>query len=195
MKHHDVGFVTHKHQSRDMSHATGFYNVGIIYFSDKPESKSCLELWKNCVVDNSNEWYDTHGTCGDQKYLELFDKVFPKVDIYLLDRSIGHTAPWNLSLSKITKKSQLEYDLLWSCGNVFSYMKELEQKLIFHHFSHFRLTSEENSDFNYGTGYKVDWDNEWGPEAWHGGIVRDMYKDYADHMYDVIERYGIEYVL
>lgn len=199
MKGYDIGLITHKHQNRDDNHQTGFYNVGIVYFSNSDDGKKCLELWKNCVVDPHNKWAKTHGTCWDQKYLELFETIIDKKKICEIDKFIGNTAPWNFSLSKITEDKDRgnEKELEWGCKNVFSYINKLKQKLIFHHFSHFRLVRKEDikDDLNYGKDYKVDWNNEWGPESWYNGIIKEMYEEYTTHMYGVLERYDLEYEL
>ena len=71
----------------------GKYNVGLVYFKNDKSGYECLEFWKNCLLDENNKYAKEYGTCGDQKYLELFSSLFDRV--FRLDNLIGHLAPWS----------------------------------------------------------------------------------------------------
>jgi len=87
---HSVGIVEHRCA---YSAPNGRYNVGIVYFKNDIDGYKCLTWWKNCLLFPDNQYRPMYGMCGDQKYLELFEKLFENVVI--LDEFIGHLAPWN----------------------------------------------------------------------------------------------------
>ena len=84
----------------------------------------CAFSWKNWLLTVGHEYYESHSTCGDQKYLELFPILFDNVIV--LDKFIGHLAPWNF-LSHEYKKNKI----IWN---------GIEQDLLYCHFSNFKLT-------------------------------------------------------
>jgi len=111
---HDIGLITHKHVPLDYMQSVGYYNVGVVYFNNSKESMKCLKFWRDCVADKDNPYAETFGTCGDQKYLELFSFMSEGVKIKTLDHEIGHAAPWNFSLSAIENNA-----LTWDMGPAF----------------------------------------------------------------------------
>ena len=109
----------------------GRFNVGIIYFKNDEQGLSCCEFWKECLLNPENEYYSEYGVCGDQKYLELFDKLYEGV--FVFDDYIGHLAPWSLPYHKFIGTKGM-----WN-GRL--------QDIIFFHFSNF--------DYDFGKGTYV----------------------------------------
>ena len=179
----DVGLVTHKHVPLDYMQSVGYYNVGVVYFSGSDESKKCLRFWRDCVVDKNNPYAEKFGTCGDQKYLELFPFICDDVKINILDHTIGHAAPWNFSLSAIQNKK-----LTWDMGPAFfdchvTGEHETTQDLIFVHFSHF------SPDYDNDT-YKIDFEGEWGNVLPQPG-VEEIYDEYFNLCKNTKRKYNI----
>lgn len=114
-----VGIVEHR---CPYNPDNGKYNVGIVYFKNDLDGYKCSTWWKNCLLLTNHEFYLSHGTCGDQKYLELFPKLFKNVKV--LDPFIGHLAPWNF-LHHSYEKNKIVWD-----GN--------KQDLLYCHFSNFK---------------------------------------------------------
>ena len=183
LSNYSVGLGTHKHNNREA--AVGFYNVGVVYFKNDEGGRKCLEFWKNCAIDPSNKWFKTHGQCGDQKYLELFEKTIDKKDICIIDKYVGHTAPWNMSLS-ILYTVENKIWVKWETFNVFPEINYLEQPLLFHHFAHFRILPN---------GYKVDWGGEWTSQKWFDGMRKHIHNMYYEKMIESMKKYNLEYKL
>jgi len=87
-----VGIVRHR---INYNPAVGEYNVGIVYFKNDLTGYQCAEWWKDCLLTTDHEYYKTHGICGDQKYLELFEPIFGHDKVCVIDKKVGHLAPWN----------------------------------------------------------------------------------------------------
>ena len=51
-----VGLITHKHISPSEWSSVGFYNVGIIYFSNTDDGVLCLKKWKDCVIGKDQSY-------------------------------------------------------------------------------------------------------------------------------------------
>ena len=148
---HSIGLITHKHQSFESNSLSGYYNVGIVYFRNDEVGIKCSDWWKRVVIDIDNEYSLTHGTCGDQKYLELFGVLFGQEKIKIIDEDIGHGAPWNFPQSEIDIENQ---KITWDSQFVMKQGK-VTQDLVFNHFSHFNPNYEEG-------WYTVDRHGEWG---------------------------------
>lgn len=122
-----VGIVEHR---CPYSPANGKYNVGIVYFKNNFDGYKCLTWWKNCLLFPDNEYYKTHGMCGDQKYLELFEDLFDGVEV--LDKYFAHLAPWNYAYHG--------YD-----GNGGAVWEGQYQKIMYCHFSNFKPNYKDNT--------------------------------------------------
>ncbi len=120
-----VGIVEHR---CPYGPANGKYNVGIVYFKNNIDGYKCLTWWKNCLLFQDNEFYKTHGMCGDQKYLELFEELFEGVVV--LDKYIGHLAPWNYAYHNYEDKK-----IVW---------QGKKQDLMYCHFSNFKPRYDDN---------------------------------------------------
>lgn len=121
-----VGIVEHRCITSPLN---GKYNVGIVYFKNDFDGYKCLTWWKNCLLFTDHEFYISHGTCGDQKYLELFPELFNNVAV--LDKFIGHLAPWNFSNHEFKNNK-----IIWN---------KTEQDLLYCHFSNFKPDFKNNS--------------------------------------------------
>ena len=188
----DIGLITHKHVPLDYMQSVGYYNVGIMYFGPSEKSKTCLGFWRNCVADKNNPYADQFGTCGDQKYLELFEFVVEDVKINVLDHKIGHVAPWNFSLSGI-KNNKLTWDMgpaFFNCHVTGEH--EITQDLMFCHFSHFSPDYDNDS-------YEIDFNFEDTPKgrrpAWGNVLpqpgVKELYDNYFELCKKTRKKYGI----
>lgn len=114
-----IGIHTHRFGPNRKKLDVGWYNVGVTVFRNDRVGRLVSELWKHWLIDTSNPYYNEYGTCGDQKYLELFVEMFPKqVCVFDQEGPISHLAPW-------------------CC--------ELEDKpIVFFHFSHFQYDLNKN---------------------------------------------------
>lgn len=170
-----IGLVTHKHQPLERNAPTGYYNVGIIYFRGEGDGKLCVDFWKDATIRKDHQWYRTHGTCGDQKYLELFPQMFRSVKLF--DMDIGHGAPWNFSRSEIE-----DGRITWNSEFVLR-QGMVTQPLHFNHFSHFTPNFVEDT-------YKVDKDGEWGNILPNKG-VKWAYDDYFNRVKETKRGYNV----
>jgi hypothetical protein len=114
-----IGIVEHR---CSYNPDNGKYNVGIVYFKNDLDGYKCSSWWKNCLLFTNHQYYETHGKCGDQKYLELFPQLFNNVKV--LDDNIGHLAPWNFLHHQYS-----ENQIVWN-GK--------KQNLLYCHFSNFK---------------------------------------------------------
>jgi hypothetical protein len=150
-----IGIMLHRHN--EVGCYVGAYNVGLIYFKNDDIGKNCLKWWRDVTIDPSNEWAKEYGTCGDQKYLELFGKLFGDENVCVIDEHIGHGAPWNLGLYTYLD-SLLGGEILWKtidhkgktvdCGLD---KTDRRQKIYFIHFSQF-TPDYPNTRYRYDRG-------------------------------------------
>ena len=90
-----VGIHSHKFNSAyNDNYRTGWFNVGIVIFKNNLFGQLISTFWKNLLLDSNNSYYEKYGTCGDQKYLELFPKIW-SLQTCIFDNDIEHLAPWN----------------------------------------------------------------------------------------------------
>ena len=123
---HSIGIVEHR---TPYSPVNGRYNVGIVYFKNDFDGYKVLTWWKNCLMIPDNEYAQSHGSCGDQKYLEVFEQLSDQVKI--IDENIGHLAPWNFNYHKYSNGK-----IVWN---------DLHQSLLYCHFSNFKPLYEKNT--------------------------------------------------
>ncbi len=149
-----IGIITHRFLE-ERARKTGNYNVGVIYFRGDEPGRTCLKWWRDVVIDDNNDWFCTHGTCGDQKYLELFEVMWDGM-VAVIDDHVGHAAPWNCHVQECDGKT------IWWRG--------IEQPLVFYHFSHFSYDDK---------GYRTNRHGEWTPEVdqeWARKLYDEYYK-------------------
>ena len=123
-----IGLVRHR---IPYSPAVGEYNVGIVYFRKDLKGYACSDFWKNCLLDINNKYYKTHGMCGDQKYLELFSPLFGEQCVSIIDKKVGHLAPWNLVHHQWTDSK-----IIW---------EGIPQDVMYCHFSDFKPNFDNNT--------------------------------------------------
>lgn len=145
-----IGIVEHRFKRYDPNRNVGHYNVGIVYFANDEPGTECLNRWANLVLNDENEYYHQYGTCGDQKYLELFPIWYPD-DWEVID--VGHAAPWN------TTTQNLNDGIITFRGTA--------QPLTYFHFSHFSIRDG---------GYVTQRNGEWFPERTEW--AKELYDQY-----------------
>lgn len=157
-----VGIHLHKHVP--IGHHVGGYNVGVVFFKKNDIGEKVLEWWKNCVIDSSHQWYSEYGRVGDQAYLEYFEILVGKENIFILDDEIGHAAPWNFKLLKHLGNRKITWD-------------KKDQSIFFVHFSQFSPNFEENN-------YCIDREGGsiWGNQQLENPLVKEFYDDYFDRL-------------
>ena len=139
-----VGIILHRHNQ--VGDYVGGYNVGIIYFKNDDVGYNCLKWWRDCVMNPANEWFSEYGNCGDQKYLEAFEPLFGKENIYIMDDTVGHGAPWNLGLYEYMDEN-VGGEILWTPAAALPFKTPRIQTMLFIHFSQF------TPDFQNGVWY------------------------------------------
>jgi hypothetical protein len=153
-----VGIIRHR---IDYIESAGEYNVGIVYFKNDFVGKKCSAWWKNVLLNPSNPYAKKYGVCGDQKYLELFIPLFGNNNVCVIDESIGHLAPWN-----VTFHGYKDLKLIWN---------NKEQDLYFFHFAHFVPNFSDNS---YKTSYRNEW--VWGHPEKINSYTKKLYDEYFE---------------
>ena len=132
-------------------------------------------------MNPNNQFSEVFGSCGDQKYLELFEDFFDKDEIKVLDKEIGHGAPWSfvlfdfISLTRVVWKDPMHLVLEED---------SIEQDIVFNHFSHFTPNYDSDS-------YSVDRGGEWGPRLRQHPGVKEVYDDYFEKLKETRERYNL----
>ena len=149
-----VGIVRHRIPYNSM---VGEFNVGVVYFRKNLIGYQCAEFWKNCLFNINNPHYQTHGMCGDQKYLELFSPMFGKQNIRIIDEKVGHLAPWNFLYH-----GYKDGKILWQSA---------EQDLTYCHFSNFKPDFVNDS-------YEMAPRHDLIPEIKSNEFIKSIYQKY-----------------
>lgn len=159
---HSIGIHSHRYASAysPLTNPAGEFNVGVVAIRNNETGRSCAEWWKNCLLNPTHRYYEIYGTCGDQKYLDLFQPLFG--DVCVFDRpapgrpGIGYLAPWCVDNVTYYDNRNIVY-------------QGTEQKMVFCHFSHFNydLRTEQYRDSNNG---------EWRPTQFRP--VKQYYDEY-----------------
>ena len=121
-----IGIHTHKFTPPFKDTHTGWYNVGVMVFENNAIGLEVSGKWKQWLLSTTHEYFAKYGTCGDQKYLDLFPELW-KDDVCIFDiENCDHMAPW--CCSPIVKSP------------------------MFFHFSHFNIDIEKGTwkDSNNG---------------------------------------------
>lgn len=154
-----IGIISHRGPNGDV----GEFNVGIVVFRNSEAGRECSKLWKDWLIDENNPYYVEYGTCGDQKYLELFPKLFFSETV-VLDKTFHHFAPWNAD--------KIDYKL----------------PLVFAHYSHFNMTlNKSEGNYTWASHYKSEWQPENQSER-----IRICYREYAEISFLIIKKYGLD---
>jgi hypothetical protein len=153
-----IGIIRHRHNTS--SSGDGEFNVGIIYFKNNEDGSGCLRWWNDCIIEESRPEL---ATCGDQKYLEEFQSMYPK-SLCILDKTFAHGAPWNFRL--------YVYDNYPSKGTVI--WGDREQPLVFNHFSRFSMGEQ---GINPTSGQYMD--HTLNSQVFSIPVVAHFYLEYA----------------
>ena len=183
VKEKSIGLITHKHIALDKTTRNpGYYNVGVAYFKNDSIGKSCLKFWRDCCIYPNNQFSNIFGSCGDQKYLELFDEFFNPENIEILCHKIGNGAPWNFTMFEFLNPTRV----IWNdpLHYVLKDSNSLEQDIVFNHFSHFTPNYNEDS-------FSIDREGEWGLGVRSHPGVEDTYVDYMKHMIETKKKYKL----
>lgn len=158
-----IGIHSHRGESKYdvVTNPVGEFNVGVVVFRNDEIGRQAAAWWKNCLLNTDNKYYKVYGTCGDQKYLDLFIPLFKSVCVF--DRkTCGYLAPWCFdNVTHLEDEKSIIY-------------KGIKQKVIFYHFSHFTY------DLSLGI-----WNDSYNGE-WHPGkniFVKKYYQDYLQSLY------------
>lgn len=163
---HSVMLIPHRIHGKDArarEERSGKYNVGMLVFRNDEDGRACLEWWRQ----KCNEWcYDKVEPTryGDQKYLDYFEEKFKNVCI--LPGNGAGLSRWNIG----AYKGKVRRDE----GAVYLG----EEKLVFFHFSQFRLYYPPSSWL------------PWGPPSLYTvpGVERELiYGPYSEALYRAVE--------
>lgn len=166
-----IGIVPHRFDHNRES-LVGRYNVGIVYFRNDEPGKKCLDFWVDCVTNLNNKYRQKYGTCGDQKYLELFPVKFAD-NLCIIQNKVSYGAPWSFFI--------YDYGKFNSDNRVVKY-KGKDYPFVFSHFSQFTC------DYMKGTYDLKGYDKESFlkiPE------VKKLYGEYYEWNKQVYERYNL----
>lgn len=142
MQNKSIGIHSHRFESRYdvIDNPVGEFNVGVVVFKNNSIGKEAAAWWKDCMINVPNRYYSIYGTCGDQKYLDLFQPLFN--DVCVFDRlDCGYLAPWCYDNVQFLHDGNIAY-------------KGMAQPVVFYHFSHFVYDIAKN---HWSDSYKGEW--------------------------------------
>lgn len=147
-----IGIHSHRYSSKynPLDNPAGEFNVGVVVIKNDDTGRACAEWWKDCLLKPTHRYYHVYGTCGDQKYLDLFEPLFGDVCVFdqptrnlKPETAVGYLAPWCVDNVSYHQEGQIKYN-----GTM--------QPVVFVHFSHFNYDLTNNS-------WKDSKDGEWNP--------------------------------
>lgn len=173
-----IGIHSHQFEGKynPLTNPTGEFNVGVVVLKNNFTGRACAEWWSDCLLKTNHRYYKIYGTCGDQKYLDLFQPLFG--DVCVFDRpssllqgegvvgKVSYLAPWCAKEEKIIFASSNPRLKRRGITNI-SYA--LKQPIVFCHFSHF------NYDLDAGTWADSN-NGEWNPARLPA--VKKYYEEY-----------------
>lgn len=151
-----IGIHSHRYGSKydPLKNPVGEFNVGVVVIRNNTIGRACAAWWKNCLLQPNHRYYKIYGTCGDQKYLDLFKPLFGDVCVFdqptplslgrgVGGEGIGYLAPWCVDNVRYLDDGNIVYN-----GHA--------QSVVFYHFSHFNYDFRQDAwrDSNKG---------EWNP--------------------------------
>jgi len=179
VKKGSIGIIPHLHVS--VGCTVGGYNVGIIYFRNNEIGRECCQFWTNCVLGKYQEYIGKYDTCGDQKFLELFEQKWEK-DVIIIGETTGHGAPWNLFLYKYDNFSIENKIISFKSPPIIRNLRTYgENKLIFCHFAGFTPDYENNTYAATKERFNENFLNI--------PACRKIYNEYFQLMKETYERY------
>ena len=75
-------------------------------------------------------------TVETRSILEAFEPLFGKENIYIMDDTVGHGAPWNLGLYEYMDEN-VGGEILWTPAEALPFKTPRIQTMLFIHFSQF----------------------------------------------------------
>lgn len=162
-----VGIHTHRFSGEYRDTQTGWFNVGVVVFNSTDRAKEISNSWKNWCIKQDHEFYLDYGTCGDQKYLDLFPKLWQNSVCVFDERALSHLAPWNFDMMN------------FHADNMVHYKGRLEP-LVFAHLSHFNYDLRTDK---FKDAYGTEWNPTKEPE------VMKYYQDYFNRIKTVHTKY------
>jgi len=166
-----IGLIRHRHTFYGSS--VGDFNVGIVYFKNDSIGNESINYWWSLNKTKNHEYYRSHGTCGDQKYLELFLPKYEK-ELCVIDEKLGHGAPFNFHL--------YDYSNFTDENKEFIYNGK-PQKLIFVHFMKFKPNFDKN---NYEATNEPN-----NQEFMKYQQIKSLYDDYFNETIKTYKKYYI----
>jgi hypothetical protein len=174
ISHNSVGIIRHRHIELNANTIDGKYNVGIVYFKNDVIGRHLLDWWKDAVLYRK---YPQFATCYDQKYLEVFEMMYPE-NVCVVDKSFAHSAPWHHRLydwsNYLTDDS-----VIWNGQKQF---------LLFNHFS--RISFDIKNDTYLPSGGKYP-DHTLSFEVFKIEQVKKIHDDYFEEIKNVTKKYNL----
>lgn len=174
-----IGIIPHHHNN--VGDYVGGYNVGIVFFKNDEYGRNCLSFWVDCLVNPNNKYRKSHGTCGDQKYLELFEVLYPG-RVKVLKDKVGYWAPWNFhvyapwNFNVYNVTNNIENDIKYIHNG-----KSLD--LLFVHYSKFKLKDN-------GKRYTPT-DNKYSEGFMSNKCYKLVYDIYFNKLVDISRKYNL----
>src|SRR5258708_3524245 len=127
MGNRSLALFTHRF-SQKVNTDVGWYNIGVVGFKNTRTARIVSFQWRSWVINTNHAFYESHGTCGDQKFAELFEKIIGRFNIFVVDEETPHyyISPWSTHFG--------------------------EGKNLYSHFSHFTLLEDD-----YRDSYNGEW--------------------------------------
>lgn len=178
----------------------GGFNNGVTYFNNDQDGRDCLDLWVKAILDPHNKEIitgkagvqfniETHNTCGDQRFLEMFPMAFPGETI-ILGNTYAHGAPWNYHIydfaedfSIDNKVMQIEFENRHWLKQLIPGAENRKLPLLYSHFAGFKPDYE--NDTYAATRERFNEDFLKKPEC------REIYDEYYQKMKHVKELYNL----
>ena len=94
VQYSDVGITSHNFPS-NLNHlaVNGKFNVGVVFFRNTDNGNRILSWWADRCLESTSIESDSPDVFGDQKYLDLFSRIYPDTHVY---KNLGiNAAPWN----------------------------------------------------------------------------------------------------
>lgn len=161
MGQHSIGIHGHRGEAKydTLTNPVGEFNVGVVVIRNNKIGIEASEWWKDCLLNPNNRYYKIYGTCGDQKYLDLFIPLFK--DVCVFDRmNCGYLAPWCYDNVSYPEEGKIIF-------------KGITQPVVFYHFSHFICNIGADT---WSDSIKGEWNPCRIPE------VKKYYEDYFENI-------------
>lgn len=171
---HSCGIHTHRFETYDPeTNPVGEFNVGCVWFKNNEKGRLISSAWASWLLNPNNKYYEKYGTCGDQKYLDLFIPLFGEEHVTVFDRNndhIAHAAPWNFTRYTDFTPVHVKFN-----GK--------DQALLFNHFSHFVM----NNDGTWRSDDHGEWKQNGEPIEKYHPQIGQWYANYAAELQKTLQ--------